>query len=147
MKAKEFERNLLLYGGDVRCWPPEMQSTGLKALRRFPECQKLVEEEVRFEDVLKNRKYEDPGEDLAARISTAISPRSDKKRSGFGAVFMETLQELCLPRSLRAGVWVALLFSLIIGFTIGFSSFSRYASAEPHGAGLEEFLTYEGDVL
>jgi hypothetical protein len=147
MNFEQFREQLLMYGADVHNWPKDIRSTGLKALDSSPELQKLVEDEERFEVVLKTRKYEEPSRDLAERIAGAALPRKKKAQRNLGVFFSEILREFSLSRRALAAVSVSLIFTLIIGFTIGFSNPSGYVSAEQYETNLEDFLNYEGDVL
>jgi len=144
---EQFEEKLLMYGADVRKWPKDIRSSGLKTLDRFPELQKLVADTELFEGVLKIRKYEEPSKDLADRIVAAALPKKKKAQRKLGMFFSEVLREFSLSRRAFAAVSVSLIFSLIIGFTIGFSNPSGNASAEQTQTSLEDFLNYEGDVL
>jgi len=147
MNFEQFKEKLLMYGADVRNWPKDIRSSGLKALNSSPELQKLVEDEERFEGVLKTRKYEEPSIDLAGRIVAAALPRKKKAQRKLGVFFSEVLREFSLSRRALTAVSVSLIFTLIIGFTIGFSNPSGYASAEQYETNLKDFLNYEGDVL
>ena len=147
MNFEQFKEKLLMYGADVRCWPKEIRLSGLKALDSSPELQKLVEDEERFEGVLKTRKYEEPSRDLAERIVAAALPKKKKAQRNLGVFFAEVLSEFSLSRRALAAVSVSLIFTLIIGFTIGFSNPSGVAFAEQYETNLEDFLNYEGDVL
>ena len=144
---EQFKEKLLMYGADVRCWPKDIRSSGLKALDSSPELQKLVEDEERFEGILKTRKYEEPSRDLAERIAGAALPRKKKAQRNLGVFFSEILREFSLSRRALTAVSVSLIFTLIIGFTIGFSNLSGYVSAEQYETNLEDFLNYEGDLL
>jgi hypothetical protein len=119
----------------------------LKALDSSPELKKLVEDEKRFEGVLKTRKYEEPSRDLAGRIVAAALPKKKKAQRNFGVFFSEILSEFSLSRRTFAAISVSLIFTLIIGFTIGYSNPSGYVSTEQYETHLEDFLNYEGDVL
>ena len=147
MNVEQFKEKLLMYGADVRNWPKDKRSSGLKAMDSSPELQKLVEDEERFERVLRTRKYEEPSRDLAGRIVAAAMPRKKKAQRNLGVFFSEVLREFSLSRRSLTAVSVSLIFTLIIGFTIGFSNPSRYVSAEQYETNLEDFLNYEGDVL
>jgi hypothetical protein len=147
MNFEQFKEELLMYGADVRNWPKDIRLSGLKALDSSPELQKLVEDEERFEGILKTRKYEEPSIDLAGRIVAAALPRKKKAQRNLGVFFSEVLREFSLSRRALAAVFVSLIFMLIIGFTIGFSNPSGYASSEQYETNLEDFLNYEGDVL
>jgi len=147
MNDKQFKDKLLMYGADVRNWPKGIRSLGLKALNSFPELQKLVEEEECFERVLRTRQYEEPDGDLAGRIVAAALPRKKKVQRKLGAFFSDVFREFSLSRRALTAVSVSLIFTLIIGFTIGFSNPSGYTSAEQYETRLEDFLNYEGDVL
>ena len=147
MNFEQFEENILIYGADVRNWPKDIRPSALKALNSSPELQKLVENEKRFEGFLSIRKFEEPSKDLAGRIVAAVLPRKKKVKRNLGVFFSEVLSEFSLSRRAFAAVSVSLIFTLIIGFTIGYSSLSRYASAEQYETNLEDFLNYEGNVL
>lgn len=147
MNFEQFKEKLLMYGADVRGWPKDISSSALKALDSSPELQKLVEDEKRFEGVLKTRKYEEPSRDLAGRIVAAALPKKKKTQRNFGVFFSEVLSEFSLSRRAFAAISVSLIFTLIIGFTIGYSNPSGSASTEHYETHLEDFLNYEGDVL
>ena len=146
MNFEQFEKNLLMYGADVRNWPKDIRSSALNALSS-PELQKLVDYEERFEGVLNTRKFEEPSKDLAGRIVAAALPKKKKAQRKFGMFFSDILSEFSLSRRAFAAVSVSLVFILIIGFTIGYSNPSGYTSAEQYETHLEDFLNYEGDVL
>jgi hypothetical protein len=147
MNVEQFKEKLLMYGADVRNWPKDKRSSGLKAMDSSPELQKLVEDEERFERVLRTRKYEEPSRDLAGRIVAVAMPRKKKAQRNLGMFFSEVLREFSLSRRSLTAVSVSLIFTLIIGFTIGFSNPSGFVSAEQYETNLEDFLNYEGDVL
>lgn len=147
MNFEQFEKNLLIYGADVRNWPKDIRSSALKALDSSPELRKLVENEERFEGVLNTRKFEEPSKDLAKRIVAAALPKKKKAQRNYGMFFSDILSEFSLSRRAFAAVSVSFVFILIIGFTIGYSNPSRYTSAEQYETHLEDFLNYEGDVL
>jgi len=147
MDFEQFKEKLLIYGADVRCWPINIRASGLSTLESSPDLQKLVKKEEQFEEVLKTRKYEEPSRDLAERIVAAALPKKKKAQRNFGVFFSDVLSEFSLSRRAFAAVSVSLIFTLIIGFTIGYSSPSGYASAEQYETHLEDFLNYEGDVL
>jgi hypothetical protein len=147
MNFEQFEKNLLMYGADIRNWPKDIKSSALKALDSSPELQKLVENEERFEGVLNTRKFEEPSKDLAGRIVAAALPKKKKSQRKFSIFFSDMLSEFSLSRRAFAAVSLSLVFILIIGFTIGYSNPSGYTSAEQYETHLEDFLNYEGDVL
>jgi hypothetical protein len=147
MNFEQLKEKLLMYGSDVCNWPKNIRSSGLKALDSSPELRKLVEEEERFEEVLKTRLYEEPGRDLAERIVAAALPGKKKAQPNPGVFFSEILREFSLSRRAFTAVSLSLIFTLIIGFTIGFSNPSGQAAAEQYETNLEDFLNYEGDVL
>jgi hypothetical protein len=147
MNFEQFKENLLMYGADVRCWPKDIGSSALKALDSSPELKKLVEDEKRFEGILKTRKYEEPSRDLAGRIVAAALPKKKIAQRNFGVFFSEILSEFSLSRRSFAAISVSLIFTLIIGFTIGYSNPSGSVSTEQYETHLEDFLNYEGDVL
>jgi hypothetical protein len=147
MNFEQFREKLLMYGADVRCWPKDIGSSALKALDSSPELKKLVEDEKRFEGILKTRKYEEPSRDLAGRIVAAALPKKKIAQRNFGVFFSEILSEFSLSRRSFAAISVSLIFTLIIGFTIGYSNPSGSVSTEQYETHLEDFLNYEGDVL
>jgi len=147
MNFEQFKENLLMYGADVRCWPKDLRSSALKSLESSPELQKLVEDEIRFEGVLNTRKYEEPSRDLAGRIVATALPKKKKAQRNFCVFISDVLSEFSLSRRTFAAVSFSLIFTLIIGFTIGYSNPPGNASAEQYETHLEDFLNYEGDVL
>jgi len=147
MNVEKFKEKLLMYGADVRNWPKDIRSSGLRSLNSYPELRKLVEEEAHFEEVLKTRKYEAPDHNLSDRIIAAALYRKKKTKRNFKVFFKDVLREFSLSRRAVAVVSLSLIFTLIIGFTIGYSNLSGYASAEHYEAHLEDSLNYEGDVL
>lgn len=147
MNFEQFEKKLLIYGADVRKWPKDIRTLAIKALESSPELQKLVENEERFEEVLNTRKFEDPSRDLSGRIVAAAFPRKKKAKRNFGVFFSDVLSEFGLSRRAFAAVSVSLIFTLIVGFTIGYSNPSNYTSTEQYETHLADFLNYEGDVL
>ena len=147
MNFEQFKEKILMYGADVRCWPKDIGSSALKALDSSPELKKLVEDEKRFEGILKTRKYEEPSRDLAGRIVAAALPKKKIAQRNFGVFFSEILSEFSLSRRSFAAISVSLIFTLIIGFTIGYSNPSGSVSTEQYETHLEDFLNYEGDVL
>ena len=147
MNFEQFEKNLLMYGADVRSWPKDIRSSALMALDSSPELHKLVDYEERFEGVLNTRKFEEPTKEFAGRIVAAALPKKKKAQRKFGMFFSDMLSEFNLSRRAFAVVSVSLVFILIIGFAIGYSNPSGYTSAEQYEIHLEDFLNYEGDVL
>jgi hypothetical protein len=147
MNFEQFKEKLLIHGADVRCWPKDISSSAMKALDSSPELQKLVEDEKRFEEVLNTRKYDEPSSDLAGRIVAAALLKKKKTQRNFGGFFSDVLSEFSLSRRAFAAVSISLIFTLVIGFTIGYSDLSGYASTEQYETHLEDFLNYEGDVL
>ena len=147
MNFKQLEKNLLMFGADVRNWPKDIRSSALMALDSSPELQKLVKNEEHFEGVLNARKLEEPSKDLAGRIVASALPRKKKAQRDFSSFFSDMLSEFSLSRRALAAVSVSLVFTLIVGFTIGYSSPSRYASTDQYETHLEDFLNYEGNVL
>jgi len=147
MNFEQFKEKLLMYGADVRCWPKDISSSALKALDSSPELKKLVEDEKRFEGILKTRKYEEHSRDLAGRIVAAALPKKKIAQRNFSVFFSEILSEFSLSRRSFAAISVSLIFTLIIGFTIGYSNPSGSVSTEQYETHLEDFLNYEGDVL
>ena len=147
MNFEQFEKNLLMYGADVRNWPKDIRSLALMALDNSPELQKLVDYEERFEAVLNTRKFEEPTKEFAGRIVAAALPKKKKAQRKFGMFFSDMLSEFSLSRRALAAVSISLIFTLIVGFTIGYSNPSGYTSTEQYQTHLEDFLNYEGDVL
>jgi hypothetical protein len=146
MDLKEFKKNVLVHGSDLGNWPEQIRETGQKALDGAAELRALLADEERFEGVLKTRRYEEPGEDLAERIISASveKGKAPSTRNGF---FSELLQEFWLPKPALTAVFVSLFFALIIGFTVGFLNSSSYVSAEQDETNLQNLLYYEGEVL
>jgi len=146
MDLKEFKKNVLVHGSDLGNWPEQIRETGQKALDGAAELRALLADAERFEGVLKTRRYEEPGEDLAERIISA-SVKKEKAPSTRNGFFSELLQEFWLPKPALTAVFVSLFFALIIGFTVGFLNSSGYVSAEQDETNLQNLLYYEGEVL
>lgn len=144
---KQFKKNLLVYGSDVRNWPEDIREPGQKALDSSAELRALLGDEKCFEEVLKTRKYEEPDRDLAERIISASVYKKKKTQHIFRRFFSDLLWEFSLPRPARTAVFVSLIFALIIGFAIGFSNPTGSVSAEQYQTNLEDFLYYEGEAL
>lgn len=144
---KQFKKNLLVYGSDVRNWPEDIREPGQKALDSSAELRALLGDEKCFEEVLKTRKYEEPDRDLAERIISASVYKKKKTQDIFRGFFSDLLWEFSLPRPARTAVFVSLIFALIIGFAIGFSNPTGSVSAEQYQTNLEDFLYYEGEAL
>jgi hypothetical protein len=147
MNSEQFEEKLLMYGADVRKWPKDIRSSALKVLESSLELQKLVEDEKRFEKILNARKFEEPSKDLPGRIVAAALPGKKKARRNFVMFFSDALSEFNLSRRTFAAISVSLIFTLVVGFTIGYTNLSVYNSAEQYETHLADFLNYEGDVL
>lgn len=147
MDAKQFKKNLLLYGGDVHQWPDEIRQAGLEALEQSSEAQAFMADHAQFEAILQARAVEDPGPDLTQRIIAASLRR--KKKAGFsiGAFFSELLAEFTLPKPARSAVSMATILLLLIGIAVGFSDPVETLVAEQDQTSLQEFLYYEGEVL
>ena len=111
MDLKEFKEKLLVYGADVYKWPRGAREAGLKALENSAECRALLAEEESFEQVLKARRYEEPGSDLAERIISASQPKAKEARRSLGSFFSDLLREFGLPET---GTYCA--FCIILSF-------------------------------
>ncbi|MFH0812107.1 MAG: hypothetical protein V2A69_04610 [Pseudomonadota bacterium] len=147
MDSKQFEKNVLVHGAELNRWPEDARQAGVKAHKKSPELQLLLEDHQRFESFLQKRKYEEPSSDLAERILSA-SLRQEKKESlGVGAILLELLSGLNLPRPVLTGLSVAVVFAFIMGFAIGFLLPTWSAWTEEAQVNLQEFLYYEGEIL
>jgi hypothetical protein len=56
-KSDEFRENLLLHGADLRQWPEEARKAGLEWMRESVEPRRLLAEEERFEEILRERRF------------------------------------------------------------------------------------------
>ncbi len=147
MDSKKFKENMLVHGADVNQWPEEIRQAGLEALESSPELQALSADQEHFERILKTRKYEEPGVDLAQRIITASLHQKKKSFFSLGSLLSGVLGELRLPKPALTAVYVLMIFVLMIGFGIGFSDPMGSALAEQEQINLQEFLYDEGEVL
>lgn len=147
MDLKEFKEKLLVYGADVYKWPWGAREAGLKALENSAECRALFAEEESFEQVLKARRYEEPGSDLAERIISASQPKAKEARRSLGSFFSDLLREFGLPRPALIALSVSFFLFFMIGFAVSFSNLTGSVSAEQDQADLQEPLYYEGEVL
>lgn len=147
MNLRQFKENLLVYGADIHKWPAGIRKAGLNALSRSSELRTASADEERFERVLKTRKHEEPGSDLAGRIISASQPKKKKARRSPGVFFSELVWEFSLPKPALTAVSLLLVCFLMIGFAIGFSNSIGSVSAEEYQTGIEGFLYYQGEVL
>jgi hypothetical protein len=148
MDPRQFKENILLYGADLDQWPEEIRQAGLESLRNSSELQVLLTEQKRFERVLKTRKYEEPGGNLAQRI-VSLSLRQDKKSTFSLGLFFSRLfaGEFYLSKPAFIVVSILMITALLVGFVIGFSNSTGSTLTDQRQANLQEFLHYEGDVL
>lgn len=147
MDPKQFREYMLIYGTDILNWPEDMRTPGLKALKSSLELQAILEDEERFERVLRESRYEDPDPDLAERIISASLQKKDKRPYSVAGFFSDIFWEFGMPNRALTAVSLSLLVALILGFAIGFFYPSGAISSEQNQINLEAFLYYEGDVL
>lgn len=147
MDLKQFRENLLIYGTDLYRWPEEIQRAGIAALEQSAELRAALADHEHFEEVLKSRKFEEPGADLAERIISASLNEKEKDRFRHGSFLSSLRAELSLPNAALAAVAILMVTVLLIGFAIGFSNPFGLNSAEQESAHLQEFLYYEGEIL
>jgi hypothetical protein len=150
MEMKKFEENLLLYGADMHQWPEEIRQAGLKALESSSEMQTLLVEHEHFEKVIKTRRFEEPGSNLAQRIISASLQRKQKAPLSPGAFISELLNEFRLPKPALSVISIVMILVLAIGFAIGFSNYSNPSgstSAVQEETSLQVFLYDEGDII
>lgn len=141
MDAKQFKENLLLYGADVYQWPEEIRTAGLEALKDSSELQFLVNEETRFERILKSRKYVESDSHLEQRIIAAALRIKKNPPLSINAFLSELLAEFRLPKP----AWIIAVL-LMIGFAIGFLDPLASAPAEQEQTNLQELLYYEEEI-
>lgn len=147
MDPKQFKEYMLIHGTDIRGWPEDIRTRGLKALDASLELKALLKDEERFERVLKERRYEDPSPELAERIISASRQKKDKRLYSIAGFFSDLFWEFGVPNRALAAVSVSVLVALILGFAIGFFYPSGAISSEQNQINLEAFLYYEGEVL
>ena len=131
MERKEFKELLLLYGADPGAWPAEFKDEALSLLcaesEAASELTALVEEELKFEALLKERSFEEPSDYLAGKIiafaeeSATQESAARETRGLFGYLFAEFFT----PRAA-----VALALALVIGFMAGYMT--PEASLDPY---------------
>ncbi len=101
-----FRELLAVHGADVNKWPREVKHLGFEALSK-PRLAALIEEEKRFEELLRLRAIPATPRDLSQRIIALSYARRPLRISWF--------------RELRAQVQPAALAAmLVIGLLIGF---------------------------
>ncbi|MFO8240891.1 MAG: hypothetical protein R6T90_07815 [Dissulfuribacterales bacterium] len=147
MDPKQFREYVLIHGTDILGWPEDIRTPGLKALESSLELQALLEDEERFERVLKERRYEDPSPELAECIISASRRKKDKRPHSIVVFFSDLFWEFGVPNRALTAFSVSLLIALILGFAIGFFYPSGAISSEQNQINLEAFLYCEGDVL
>jgi hypothetical protein len=148
MDPKQFEENLLLYGADLNRWPEEIRQAGMESLQKYLELQVLLEEQEKFEKMLKARKYEEPSCDLTQRI-VSVSLQVDRKSPfGLGSLFSRICADeffLHKPASIIASLLT--ISVLAVGLFIGFSISTESKLTDEGQASLQEFLHYQGEAL
>ena len=147
MSYNKFRKKLVIHGADIQNWPEEIRSYGLKALESSPELRKLVKEEKNFEEILQNRKYEEPGKNFAGRIALAACSERRMIQSNPVRFFSAMLREFRISRFAFTTVFVFFIATLIAGYTIGVSASINDVSADQYETGLEDFLNDEGSLL
>jgi len=148
MDSGKFKENLLLYGTDLDQWPEAIRQVMITALENSPELQALMAEQGKFERVLKNRKYEEPSNDLTHRITSA-SLQPDIRSSVSLRLFLSRLfaEGFYFPKPALLVGSTLMIAALVIGFVIGFSSSTGSMLPDQRRANLQEFLHYEGNSL
>jgi hypothetical protein len=147
MNLEKFKENLLVYGTDIHEWPEEIRRAGLKAIETSSQFRMLLEEEVRFEKVLKARTYEGPNHDLTERIILASKSKNKKVRPRLVELLSELVWEFGLSKPVMSALYVSLVLVLLLGFAIGFTNINGSVSIDGTQTDLQEFLYYEGEVL
>jgi hypothetical protein len=146
---ERFKETLMLHGVDLNQWPEELREEGLESLRNDPELQSLLDEQERFETVLKSRRYEGPRDNLAQRIVSLASLQDRKAGFKPGLVLSRMLgDEFYLPKPVLILISILMVAALGIGFAIGYLNPTKTtASTDQRQAYLQEFLHYQEDVL
>ncbi|MBV6343360.1 hypothetical protein HWQ67_17420, partial [Candidatus Magnetobacterium casensis] len=73
MNVARFRENLLIYGANLMTWPDDERIAAEALLRDSAEAASVYSEEVGFESMLCQRRYEPPKDDLVERIITAAT--------------------------------------------------------------------------
>ena len=147
MDLREFKEYLLLHGAELDQWPEEIRQQSWDSLQNSSELRELLEEQERFEKVLKGRKYEEPDKHLAQRIVSFSLSGNIRSRFSLGIALRRLyVDEFYLPKPVFIAVSVLVMVALIAGFSIGFSSpkTSFLTQSQPS---LQAFLLYEEDGL
>ncbi len=149
---EKFEENLQIYGADLDTWSDESAQYWVEALADSHELRKLHAEYKKLEEILLSRKYEEPSQDLADRISYAALQRGRAKKTSPIKGFLDELLSgihFPLPRYALASL---LVFSMLIsGFATGYAlseqSYSQTTEAYVTQSDIYDFLYYEGEML
>ncbi|OPL15362.1 MAG: hypothetical protein AVO38_10860 [delta proteobacterium ML8_D] len=147
MDPQQFREYVLIHGTNILDWPEDIRMPGLKALDASLELQAILEDEERFEMVLKESRYEDPSPVLSERIISAALQQKDKRSHSIVGFFEDLFWEFGVPNRSITAVSISLLIALVLGFAIGFFNPSAAVSLDQKQISLEAFLYYEGDEL
>jgi len=125
---------LSYYGSDLEQWPEELRPLWLRA-QHNPKLASIVEEERRFEHLLRKRSFTPPSFDFAERIIAASIARPQRMEAiGW---FSDLLQEV-RPAALAA--------MLLLGFAIGFGMLTPPSSLN-NTAFVRALTDDEGTIL
>lgn len=146
MDERRFREHLLIFGADLSKWPEEARAEGKEALAKYPDLMELLRDHEGFEKALRERRFEEPGVDLSERIIAASLREEERAPFPIWAFLSELLGEFGLKRPAYAAVSLALVFSLITGFVIGYANPLGLNGTSGEQVSLQEYLYDEGDV-
>lgn len=138
MDRKEFMDYLALYGGDLDKWPSGLREAARAACSSSQELRLALEDEIRFEETLMKRGFEEASPGLEARIINAASSIKWPEPAGksvlglLGSVF----SAIPLPRPA-----IALPLLLIIGMAAGYL-FANYSDTDTDGSLYTQMMYY-----
>ncbi len=143
---REFKKCLSLYGADIESWPGALREMAHDALENSVRLQDLLEEERRFEGILRTFEVPEPSDNFERGIIDA-SRRSEQGSPTIRSFFDDLFGGFTLGRRGIALVCILMIVVLATGFSIGFSSFQGTSISSQEHLAMGDFLRYDGEIL
>lgn len=145
MNIHDFKNNLDIYGSDIDAWPENIRKDAKTSLSSSVEHRNMLDEEKLLEEALNLRSFEDPSDDLEARILNASLRKNfepDTQSKSFFGFLNGIFNSFHLPKPA-----FALSMILVIGITLGYIGNTNQQQASVNSEDLlaSEINFYDGD--
>ena len=137
MNINEFREYLSEFGSNLQNWPISIRQKALEALNNSKELQFLIKEEINFENILNQRKFESHSINLETRIISSINNNRFETKNVF-EILKEVFSAFHLPKPSYA-----LSLILLVGITLGY--FVTNSDNLDNDVVLSEISFYDGD--